>query len=89
MTPGQTSFRLPAELLRQLARTAKARGVSKSQVVREALERYLSYGSGQEPRAQLAVRERTASYIGMVRLPTADETDDPIAVRIREQNWRE
>lgn len=89
MTPGQTSFRLPVELLRMLTRTAKQRGVPKSQLVREALERYLAAGNPPEPRAPLAVRERTATYMGMIRLPDPDEADDPIAVRIRENNWRD
>lgn len=84
---GQTSFRLPPELNRALSRLARQRGVPKSQLVREALERYLA---APEPTADpLTVRERSAPYIGSVRLPSASSADDEVAVRIREHNWRD
>lgn len=83
----QTTFRLPPELGRALARFARDRGVPKSQVVREALERYLA--APDAPPAALTVRERSAPYIGAVRLDAADGRPDPVAVRIREHNWRD
>jgi hypothetical protein len=83
---GQTSFRLPPELSRALSRLARQRGVPKSQLVREALERYLA--APEAPAAPLSVRERSAPYLGMVRIPPA-APDDAVAVRIREHNWRD
>lgn len=83
----QTSFRLPAELSRALARLARQRGVPKSQLVREALERYLA--SVDAPSAPMAVRERTATYIGAVRLDVAQDQRDVIAASIRQRNWRD
>jgi hypothetical protein len=84
----QTSFRLPTDLSRALARLAKQRGVPKSQLVREALERYLAT-SGSEPAAPLSVRERSAPYVGMIRLPAEVPAEDSVAVRIRQHNWRD
>lgn len=83
----QTTFRLPRELSRTLSRVAKERGVPKSHLVREALERYLY----PEPAAAEAwtVRERSAPLIGSVRLaPPASGADD-LAGLIRARNWRE
>ena len=83
----QTSFRLPTPLARALARVARARGVPKSQLVREALERYLAE---EEPeRSPAAVKERSAPYIGSVRLDAGALAHDPTARMIRQRNWRE
>lgn len=85
--PGQTSFRLPKEMLRELARRAKQRGVPKSQLVREALELYLGASESADAPV-LTVRERSAPLIGSIDL--SGRTDgDVIAVRIRRQNWRD
>ena len=81
----QTTFRLPAALAQQLARLAKERGVPKSRLVREALERYFEEG---EPLTAAQVRERTAPYIGAIRLDHRRLASDPIAHLIREHNWR-
>jgi predicted DNA-binding protein len=83
----QTSFRLPTPLARALARLARARGVPKSQLVREALERYLAE-SEPVPTAA-AVRERSAAYIGAVRLDTRALAADESTRLIRQRNWRE
>jgi len=83
----QTSFRLPNALARALARVARARGVPKSQLVREALERYLAE---EEPgRSPAPVKERSAPYIGSIRLDTRALAQDPTARMIRQRNWRE
>jgi len=83
----QTSFRLPTPLARALARAARARGVPKSQLVREALEQYLAQ---QEPaQSPATVRERSATYIGSVRLDAEALAADPTARMIRQRNWRE
>ena len=83
----QTSFRLPTSLARALARLARERGVPKSQVVREALERYLAE---QEPASSpTSLKERSARYVGAVRLDTRAVATDPTARMIRQRNWRE
>jgi predicted DNA-binding protein len=83
----QTSFRLPTSLARALTRAARERGVPKSQLVREALERYLTdEGSA---RAPASVKERSAPYIGSVRLDSRALSGDPTARMIRQRNWRE
>ena len=83
----QTSFRLPTPLARALARVARARGVPKSQLVREALERYLAE---EEPeRSPAAVTARSAPYIGAVRLDARALAHDPTTRMIRQRNWRE
>jgi hypothetical protein len=83
----QTSFRLPTPLARALARAARARGLPKSQIVREALERYLTESvPGASP---ASVKERSASYIGSVRLDSRAVSADPTARMIRQRNWRE
>jgi predicted DNA-binding protein len=85
--PDQTSFRLPTPLARALARQARERGVPKSQLVREALELYLAT---QEPASTPAsVKERSARYVGSVRLDTRAVAADPTARMIRQRNWRE
>lgn len=82
----QTSFRLPADMLRDLAQAAKQRGVPKSQLVREALELYLANANPPESR-ELSVRDRSAPYIGAIVLAGPGDSED-IAVRIRRRNWR-
>jgi hypothetical protein len=81
----QTTFRLPTALAAALARRARARGVPKSQLVREALEQYLA---GSEPLDAGRVRERTAPYLGAIQLEAGRLGDDPGARLIRERNWR-
>lgn len=81
----QTTFRLPAPLAQALTRLARERGVPKSQLVREALEQYLAQD---EPLTPNQVRERTAPYIGALRLDAGRLRADPGARLIREHNWR-
>ena len=81
----QTSFRLPREMLQELGRLAKDRGVPRSQLVREALEIYLATRAPESP--VLTVRDRTAPYIGRVDL-TGPGDAESIADRVRRRNWR-
>ena len=83
----QTSFRLPTPLARALTRAARARGVPKSQLVREALERYLADEGPARPPA--SVKERSAAYIGSVKLDSRALSADSTARMIRQRNWRE
>ena len=83
----QTTFRLPRELSRALTRVAKERGVPKSHLVREALERFLypePVGTGAR-----TVREGGAAFIGSLRLEPSVEGADELAGMIRAHNWRE
>jgi predicted DNA-binding protein len=81
----QTTFRLPPALARALARRARERGVPKSQLVREALERYLA----QPPVPDVhLVRERTAPYLGALQLDETRLESDDVARLIRDRNWR-
>jgi predicted transcriptional regulator len=85
--PEQTSFRLPGEMLREIERVAKERGIPKSQLVREALERYLAKPApGESP--VLSVQDRTAPYIGSINLSGPGDAE-AIADRVRRRNWRE
>jgi hypothetical protein len=83
----QTSFRLPLETLRELGRVAKARGVPKSQLVREALELYLAKPAPAES-AGLSVQDRSAPYIGSINLSGPGDAEG-IADRVRRRNWRD
>lgn len=81
----QTSFRLPQEMLRELERLAKQRGVPRSQLVREALETYLASPATESP--VLTVRDRSAPYIGSIDL-TGPGDAESVADRVRRRNWR-
>jgi hypothetical protein len=63
------SLKLTAPLAGQLAAVAKRRGVTKSAVVREALERYLTNGRRSTPPT---VHELIADLIGSVKGGPAD-----------------
>lgn len=81
----QTSFRLPREMLGELERLAKQRGVPRSQLVREALELYLASPSTESP--VLTIRDRSAPYIGSIDL-TGPGDSESVADRVRRRNWR-
>lgn len=83
----QTTIRLPRQLASALEALAEERGVPKSQLIREALERYLS--SNVEPTRVMMVRERSAPYIGSLNLQASAGDADDISALIRERNWRE
>jgi hypothetical protein len=81
----QTSFRLPREMLHELGRLAEERGVPKSLLVREALERYLVSPARESP--VLTIRDRSAPFIGSVDL-TGPGDAESVADRVRRRNWR-
>jgi predicted transcriptional regulator len=83
----QTSIRLTPEMLRALSKLARQRGVPKSQLVREAIEQYLATEPAGNAALPMSVRERSAPYIGSIRLSKRDELDD-VSARMRRQNWR-
>ena len=82
----QLTLRLPADLTRRLERLAKAHGVKRSVIVREALEQFLGAAV---PTPPSVVRERMARYVGAVRLTPAGSERDALAKAMREHNWRE
>ena len=86
MKDDQLTLRVPGDLARALARRARERDVPKSQLVREALERYLA-----EPAVEpaTAVWERVASYAGSARLDQKASARDALAAQLRAHNWRE
>ena len=83
----QLTLRVPAELARRLAARARANGVKRSQVVREALQAFLATGA--EPPRTTSVRERLAPYIGAISLDAPSLERDDLARRLRSHNWRE
>ena len=83
----QLTLRVPAELARRLAARARANGVKRSQVVREALQAFLATGA--EPPRTTSVRERLEPYIGAVSLDAPSFERDDLARRLRSHNWRE
>ncbi|GIW51514.1 MAG: hypothetical protein KatS3mg081_0869 [Gemmatimonadales bacterium] len=83
----QITFRLPAKLARALKRRARARGVPASQLVREALSRYLA--EEREPLEGEGAWRRVAPLVGAVEIDRAALEADELGRRIREHNWRE
>lgn len=83
----QLTLRVPADLARRLAARAKAAGVKRSQVVREALQAWLDTSA--EPPRVSGVRERIAPYVGALSLDRASLERDDLARRLRSHNWRE
>ena len=80
----QLTFRIPRTLARALARKAKARGVPRSQLVREAVTRYMEEPEG--PTAE-ELYERSKKYIGIIKGPPDPDFD--LAEHIYKQNFRE
>jgi predicted transcriptional regulator len=72
MSPSHLTLRLSRELARALARSAKVRGLPKSEIVREAVARYLAAGARDEPGARVSARELAARWPSLPHL-TADE----------------
>ena len=71
------ALRLPAALARALARLAKARGLSRSEVVREAIAGYLEPSSRPPtppPSTRLSARDLSAAWVSIPRL-SADEAE--------------
>lgn len=80
----QLTFRIPRELSRALQRRAKARGVPRSQVVREALSAYLAQTA---PASKEELQRRLQRFMGVVSLPPIEEADD-LTRQIYEHNFR-
>lgn len=85
MKDSQVTLRLPRALARVLAQRARELAVPKSQLVREALEAYLTR-SGTEPGAGW---QRVAPLVGSLALDPARIERDALARQIRAHNWRE
>ena len=83
----QVTLRVPAELARRLAARAKATGLKRSHVVREALQAFLQ--SPPDVPRSTTVRERIGSYVGAVSLDGPSVERDELARRLRSHNWRE
>lgn len=85
----QLSIRVPRTLARLLARRARERGVRRSQIVREALERYLAGDTDAGGTGALPTWERISPFIGAIELDRAAIDRDALTRRIRRHNWRE
>jgi metal-responsive CopG/Arc/MetJ family transcriptional regulator len=86
MTHGeQITLRIPRDLARELARRAKALRVPKSQLVREAVSRYLAEPAAPAPGETW---ERIKHLVGILDVDYED-IKDPIARQIYRNNWRE
>lgn len=88
MVDDQLTFRIPRDLARALARRAKERGVPKSQLVREAIARYVAGGAVAEPDAEELWR-RVQPFVGSMPLDHDAIEADEIARQIYRNNWRE
>lgn len=62
------TLRLPAELARALTRWARARGVPKSAIVREAVARYLAPPAPDGPTRRVTARELASLFASLPRL---------------------
>jgi hypothetical protein len=82
----QLTLRIPADLARLLASRARAKGVKRSQLVREALQAYFSVQPAEAPAS--SVRERIGSYVGAVSLDHAALERDALTRQLRAHNWR-
>jgi hypothetical protein len=84
MKDDQITLRLPADLARLLRDRAHTAGAPASQLVREALQRYLM----DQNQAPGSAWERVAPLVGSIALDPTALKRDPIAARIRAHNWR-
>jgi len=82
----QLTLRLPRDLARELARAAKARGLKKSQVVREAVAEYLER---RQRETSEQIWERVKHFAGSVEMDYDKLMADPIARQIYEHNFRD
>ncbi len=84
MKDDQLTLRLPADMARLLRGRAKASGVPASQLVRDALQAYLT-----EPnQAPGSAWDRVAQLVGSIALDRTALKRDPIAAQMRAHNWR-
>jgi len=82
----QITLRLPKDLAKALAQRAKAQGVPKSQLVREAVMKYVAEP---EPESDEAFFARNRHFIGSLSLDHDAMMADPIARQMYEHNFRE
>ncbi|HEY7894940.1 MAG TPA: ribbon-helix-helix protein, CopG family [Gemmatimonadaceae bacterium] len=85
MRDEQLTLRLPRELLRDVDRRARALGVPKAQVVREALAAYLAAPAEADQGASLRA---ASALVGSLSLDPQAVEQDEIAARLRRHNWR-
>jgi len=69
------TLRLSASLANSLRKIAKQKGVPKSQVVREAVAKYLSPPAGDSPVREVSARALAASWKTIPRLSPDEATD--------------
>lgn len=86
MRDEQLTLRLPHQLLRDVDRRARELGVSKGQVVREALAAYLAAPTAPNPDAPL---QSVSGLVGSLSLDPEALERDALAARVRRHNWRE
>ncbi len=72
MKDSHLTLRLPADLARALARWARARGLPKSEVAREAVARYLAPVPVARPARQITARELALLWPALPRLSAAE-----------------
>ena len=84
MKDDQFTLRLPADLARLLRVRATATGVPASQLVRAALQAYLTEPS----QAPGSAWDRVAPFVGSIALDRTAIKRDPIAAQIRAHSWR-
>ena len=82
----QLTIRLPKDLARKLARQAKARGVKKSLLVREAVAGYLAQAEQETPEQ---LWERLKPFVGSVKGDPVAMMEDSWAREIFEHNFRD
>lgn len=76
MKDDHLTLRLPGELARTLARWARERGESKSNLVREAVARYLAAPSpDREPSRTVTAADLAARWPGLPRLSPSEASD--------------
>jgi len=86
MRDEQLTLRLPGQLLRDVDRRARALGIPKAQVVREALAAYLAAPAESDPGASM---RSVSALVGSLSLDPQAVEQNEIAARLRRHNWRE
>ena len=86
MKKDQLTLRLPRALARMLAQRARERAIPKSQLVREALEAYLTRSPATAPGEAW---QRVTPLVGALALDPASIERDALARQMRAHNWRD
>ena len=86
MKDDQITLRLPRALARVLADRARKRAVSKSLLVREALEAYLLATPAAAPGSTW---QRVGELVGSIALDPAAIERDALTQQMRAHNWRD